>query len=363
VRTLHRAYKLEEAQKWKSAVQLFDNPDISYLPEYCRIFELEGWGTACLFFYQDEGESAIYPFFLRSINNLPGFQHLDKSFYDISSPYGYGGPLFSSFQEPFLKGFEKCFQGFCREMNVVTEFVRFHPLLENHLPLRNSYLDIEKVKPVVILDLGQTEAEIWAGYKYSNRKNIKKARRSGLEVLFEEHPQHFPQFFDIYRDTMARRNARSFYRFSEKFFWEIHKTLQNNYIYAHVLKDGKVISTELLLYNRRFIHSFLGGTFPEYYPLRPNNLLKHEIILWAQNKGMRYFILGGGYKETDGIFEYKCAFSPTGIRDFFVGKGIHNYETFKFLEETGIKQKRVNPGTRYFPSYRSEYSSEGVDDL
>ncbi|MDD2496745.1 MAG: GNAT family N-acetyltransferase [Desulfitobacteriaceae bacterium] len=319
---MYWVYDLKISDKWVKALNRFPSLDIFYDPEYCSIFQEEGEGKAQLFLCEKNNDWMIYPFFLRRINDLSFLQNkLPQSYFDIVSPYGYSGPVVSTPSEPdIFNYFLEQFSNYCMKNNIVTEFIRFHPLLENHCYHWEGYLEIERAKSLIILDLSCSEEEIWAGYKYNNRKNIRKASREGLEILIEEGVDRFPQFFDIYLKTMDRRKAKPFYYFSQSFFHNIHQKMSGRFVYVFALKNGKPVSAELLLFNNKCIHYFLGGTLSEYYYCRPNNFLKHQIILWAKARGIKYFILGGGYEEDDGIFHYKRSFAPDGVKDFFIGK-------------------------------------------
>jgi len=122
-------------------------------------------------------------------------------------------------------------------------------------------------------------------------------------------------------------------------------------LYAHTLKEGRIISTELLLYNQTYIHSFLGGTLEQFFEYRPNNILKHEVIRWAKSRGISYFLLGGGYREGDGIFRYKRSFARNGVLDFYIGKKVHDHEAVIMLEEL-MATKVPRESESYFPGYR-----------
>lgn len=176
----------------------------------------------------------------------------------------------------------------------------------------------------------------------------KKALREGVSVTIESSPRHFAEFMNIYRQTMDRNQADRFYYFSLDFFNRLHQGMQNRYVYAQAWLHGKIVSTELLIYNQHYVHSFLGGTLAEYFPYRPNNLLKHEVIKWARKQGIRYFILGGGRSDDDGIFKYKSTFSGD-IAGYFIGKKIHNREAV--AEITGALSQ-ADTGVDFFPPYR-----------
>ncbi|MCL6561056.1 MAG: GNAT family N-acetyltransferase, partial [Firmicutes bacterium] len=291
----YHVLSLQDREQWLQELENLKElcPDLHYRPEYCGLFR--GQGEARLFVYREGTASVVYPFLLRKVNLISGLEGaLGQDLYDITSPYGYGGPLASpAAAESVWDNFYRCFVQYCKKNDIITEFIRFHPLLGNHRLLTN-HVEVERVSSVVCVDLKGSDEEIWSGYERNNRKNIKKAYREGLEVILEETPAHFTDFITIYHQTMLRNRAGEFYFFSGDFYDRIHKELKGHFLYAHTLRGGRVISTELLLYNETYIHSFLGGTLDEFFEYRPNNILKHEVIKWAKKKGIKYFLLGGG---------------------------------------------------------------------
>lgn len=343
---------LEDREQWSRELESMRgvNPDLHYRSEYCALFG--EWGEARLFIYREGAAMVIYPFLLRKVNLIPVFEgKLGQDLYDLTSPYGYGGPLVSGeANKKVISNFYHAFAKYCVANRIITEFIRFHPLLGNQ-DLLKEHVEVQRIAPVICVNLRLTEEEIWAGYERNNRKNIKKAYREGLEVILEEMPDHSNDFISIYHHTLTRNQAGEFYFFSDQFYQRLHRELRGHYLYAHTLKDGRIISTELLLYNETYIHSFLGGTLEQYYQYRPNNILKHEIIKWAKSRSIKYFLLGGGYLGEDGIFRYKRSFACAGVYDFYVGKKVHNHEAVRMLENM-MAATKPRENKDYFPSYR-----------
>ena len=54
-------------------------------------------------------------------------------------------------------------------------------------------------------------------------------------------------------------------------------------------------------------------------------------------------MLGGGVAMRDGIFKYKKSFGKNGVRDFFIGKRIHNQDIYNLLCRTW---ERKNPAKK-----------------
>lgn len=337
---------LAESEQWTNLLQKVAAFDIHYEPGYYRVFE--GDDQARLFVYRQDDNFVIYPFLIRKVDQS-GEIPAGENYFDITSPYGYGGPLASPGADgQTFRNFYKSFEQFCLDSKIISEFIRFHPLILNHEHTA-GYVEAERNSAVVYLDLSKTEEQIRSGYDYSNRKNIKKAIRSGVTVIIDHTPRFFSDFSAIYRHTMDRNNSRDFYCFPDSFFDKIHRFLDGNYLYAHAFLEGKLISTELLLCGRTFMHSFLGGTLAEYFSFRPNNLLKHEVILWAKKRGLKVFILGGGQSDDDGIFRYKKTFAKDSLTNYYIGKKIHDQDTVRRL--TGLTDGEQKQKA-FFPPYR-----------
>ena len=107
-------------------------------------------------------------------------------------------------------------------------------------------------------------------------------------------------------------------------------------------------------FSANHLYSFLGGTLAEAFAERPNDLLKHEIILWGRQAGKRAFVLGGGFAPDDGIYRYKKSFAPNGSAPFCVGRRIHNAAAYTRLIESRRRwQSGWAPRNGYFPEYRA----------
>ena len=75
------------------------------------------------FIYSEGGELFYYPFHLGRIAGT--------DYFDIQSAYAYGGPLSSTGAADFLTRAWQHHLSWCQNNNILAEFVRFHPWLEN----------------------------------------------------------------------------------------------------------------------------------------------------------------------------------------------------------------------------------------
>ena len=107
-----REIQIHERELWDATVKDFENYDVFYLNGYAQAFEDEGEGRPALI-YTEWGETrGINVILKRDIAECPFFQGIleKKRYFDLSSPYGYGGFLFKGDPQNFrmiLKEYEE----------------------------------------------------------------------------------------------------------------------------------------------------------------------------------------------------------------------------------------------------------------
>ncbi|PKO98503.1 MAG: hypothetical protein CVU13_10115 [Bacteroidetes bacterium HGW-Bacteroidetes-8] len=294
--------------------------DVYFKPEYYNLYEHRGDGRAQCFVYENSGSIVLYPFLLNSVNKL-GYE-LEEEYYDIQGAYGYNGIITNNGSNNFLTKFFTQFDIFCKENNIIAEFLRINPLLSNPLVQRPNFLLIHDRENIYLNLLSDSIFE--TDFAYSTRKNIRKAINNGL--IFEcvngsaISDTQLHSFHEIYRDTMKRNNADAYYYFDTDFFRKISQQLKDKALFVFVSYAGVNISCELVLLGSSIAYSFLGGTLNNYYQLRPNDFLKYNTINALKKLGYKYFLLGGG---PEGVLRYKKTFSINGSIPFYIGKKVH----------------------------------------
>jgi hypothetical protein len=306
--------------------------DVYYTPDYYSVYEKNSGSRAKCFIYRENENIFLYPFLITEIDKK--LCASGESWFDIEGAYGYNGPLCNSANEAFIHNAHTAFREQCIQNRVIAEFTRFNPVLKNHL--HAGYMTVMLANQNIVLDLSIPDIRMEA-YEHSTRKNINKAERSGLTARYVS-GQNIPKeemaaFLEIYYDTMKRNNALGQYYFSEKYFDDLSNSLSDNALFFFTLAENKIVSCELVLKGQETGYSFLGGTLPDYFSLRANDILKHHIILTLKEKGLRYFCLGGGTTPNDGIFKYKKCFAKNGAVDFFIGKKIYNEAAYNSVVE------------------------------
>jgi len=298
-----------------------------------------------LFYYPTEFGTLIYPYLRRRI---PG-----TLFEDITTPYGYGGPSFKGIWSlDQIREARERFERYCNETGIVTETVRFHPLLHNQELGQYWCHQTEILQPTVTLELTDPFEMIESDFSQMTRRNIRKARREGVTIRLGR-PEEYRDFAHLYQMTMDKHQADARYYFDQTYFDHFADGRINNVLLL-AEHDGRIIAGCIVLTGRQFAHYHLGASDPASLVLRPNHLLFAEMIRWAKQAGFQALHLGGGTtrSNTDSWLGYKRSFSAN--QTFFgLGTSILDATIYERLTRQFERQHPETQMGHWFPLYRT----------
>ena len=342
----------EERAAWLDLWRRWPGREVQAHPDYVRLFARPA-DRALAATRGPGGPDAgvLYPFILRPLA-AEAWAADDEPARDLVTPYGYGGPFAWGAAREDAPAFWDDFEGWAAAQQVATSFARLSLFPDQLLAWRGEIADR---MPNVVRSLDLAPEALWMDYAHKVRKNVKRARREGLEVELDEAGARLEGFLEIYYATMDRRDAARGYYFPREFFEAIVRDLRGHYLFVHVLDQGLLVSTELVLCSARHLYSFLGGTLPEAFPKRANDLLKHAVHTWGPGAGKAAYVLGGGYGGPDGIFRYKLSFAPGGEVSFRVATATHDPAAVERLvaARRAHEGPEWSPGESWFPPYRA----------
>ena len=300
-----------------------EKQDIYFTRQYCCLSQQLVRGEAQLFVYEKGENFILYPFIKRPIQNMK----LDKVYYDIETPYGYGGPIIKYEDSILIHDFESAFLEFCLKENIIAEFIRFHPLLKNELFFQEN-VEILHNRTTVWLDLKKNLDDIWKQEISSTCRNrIRKCEKNGLEVEISD---NYDEFVEIYNQTMHKVGAGEFYFFDKQYYDGIRNN--PNCILMRGTQNKAVLAGAIFMKYKDYFHFHLGGSKREFLKLAPNNILMWSAIKYAKLCGCKKMHFGGGLTDSkeDSLFRFKSTFSSS-CADFYIGKRVHNREIYKKL--------------------------------
>ncbi len=359
----HNVSNQQDEERYNSVLQEFSNSNIFYSLQYCNYCDDS---DLSYFVLRKNGEiKVLMPICFHKIN-LPTLDNIPL--YDVSSPYGYSGPLFNNTSDQDIKTFWSKVDKWYKKNNIVTEFIRFN-LENNHLHYSGHLIpSLSNIKGVI-----SDFATLWVNLKQKVRNNYRKAEKNLL--TFEINTGLISQeiiddFYHIYIKTMERNAATKNFFYPKSYFENLIKYNENKVLIAIVNKGNTPISVEFIINNEDILYSYLGGTLSEYFETRPNDFLKIEVIKWAIKNNKSYYVLGGGRKDFDGLYQYKKAYFPKDNDViFYTGRKIINekiyYDLLKNIEVeyTDTNSLLLN-SNKYFPIYNEvKNSNDKINEL
>lgn len=357
---------MEEKEKWDSLVRSFPNYDVYYLSGYAKAFQLHGDGEPILFYYENHGLRAINVVMKRDIKQNKYYRNfsLNGLYYDIATPYGYGGLLLEGeINETSKACFDDEYTSYCQRAGIISEFVRFHPILNNCDAVSDLY-KVTRLGKTVSMTM-ESRDQIWSDMAHPHRNRVRKAQEAGVEVYWAQSADRYETFIPLYNDTMNKVSAKDYYFFKPDFYHSVLHDLRYNAMVFSAVYQGITIAMAIILFANRQMHCHLTGSIKEYQYLSPTNLLFYEAACWGYENGFHTFHLGGGLgSANDSLYDFKYKFNKKSDHTFAIGEKIFDAAKYSQLVELRSSQVvKIRPDgmpdlpsdaeTSYFPKYRT----------
>ncbi len=320
--------------------------DIHFTFDYNFLYEKNGDGEIKLFVFQKNEQIYFYPFLLREIV-LNGRK---TEYKDIETVYGYTGPISSTDELTFLKEADTAFLDYCKSENVITEFIRFNPLLQNQQIVEwNSSIKLIALRDYVVIDLKLSEQELFSSYDSTNRNKIRKSQKAGVQIELDHTCNSFSNFETIYLENMKRINASQIYFFSKEFFEGLKQLAIKSGVVINAKLDEEIIGATVFFKSNHYSHYFLSSANEVGRRNAVSNLMLHHGAMWAKENGAEQMHIGGGVTAelNDPLLAFKKSFSEKTVK-FYIGKRIHNASAYEEIVSTWDKEN---------PEYSLKYKS------
>jgi len=323
---------------YREALTIFDGFDAalqapSLHPDYIISDASRDLSLKPVFFAHRSGPDFFYHGFHRTA--VPG-----TALFDIQSPYGYGGPIASTAHPEFLAEAWQAYQSWCIQNDVLAEFIRFHPLLENWKYYQG---EVGVDRQTVWIDL--TVPDLLMTYGSRVRTAVRKGINNNLQVVWEKNESALHAFIGLYYQAMRELNTGRFYLFPETYFTELARWDHTHLALCKYHQE--IVAGALFLEQEDFLEYHLSAATDGGNKLCATNLLIHEAAIFGQQRGCRYLHLGGG---TDGRPDNSLLFFKSGFSKarslFKIGKMVHLpgiYQRMRqdWLEKDGQQANRI----------------------
>lgn len=326
--------------------------DIYFEPKYGKLYEKMENGESKFYEFSNEYGSITSLFIKRKI---PISLASGETYFDITTPYGYGGPMIQEVvkgkKQELVESFSEDFSKYCLENNIVSEFVRFHPVFENENFFKELY-EVEYLRKTIGTNLEIYDDPFQEEFSKSARKNVRRSLRKGVSYEINEKPDSIDEFLDIYYSTMDRNEADNYYYFSEEYFKSCLELFPENILIVKALFEEETIAMGFYFVYKNFIHTHLSGTLSEHLKLSPAYVLRYALVEWGKENGYHLIHHGGATTndENDGLLHFKKGFGQHTEFDFSVGRKIWNKDVYDKL----CAEVNADKNSDFFPAYRSE---------
>ena len=320
------------------------------------IYFTRAWGEVNKLIEPGEPQEYVYQSELGCIRNLFIKREIPQrvegeQYYDIASPYGYGGPYIEQCpegkKEELLADYKDAFGQYCRENRIVSEFIRFHPIVNNGKDF-SSICEARCIRHTVGTSL-ESDDPVADEFSKSARKTVRRAMKDGVGWRVTKGPRDVSGFVEIYYSTMDRDHARENYYFPPTYFEKCLELFGNDVLFVEAIYQEKTIAAGFYLCSGDTIHAHLSGTLQEYLHLSPAYIIKYATAVWGKEHGYRWIHYGGGTSNSpdDPLFLFKSKFTKNTFFDFYVGRVIWDEAVYdRLVEMTG------KADSEFFPKYR-----------
>lgn len=335
---------LEERGKWIDLIRRARSYDFYHSWTYHSLDNSKG--NVLMFVYEEGPDFIAIPLIKRSIP--------DSEYYDMSSVYGYSGPVsnleFKDLNPDFTGRFKKAFLDFLEEEKVVTIFSRLNPFFDQAAILE-PFGGLVANGKVVVFDLGLSIEMQRQNYHGGVLRKIRKLREKGYYVKEGGTDEDIKNFVSIYTSNMLRVDASETYYFDEPYFKALLRADEFDARLVFVYdKDNYPVCGAIVVHTNGIMQAHLLGTRTAWLADSPAKLLTEEITILGREMGAKYYNLGGGlgFKE-DSLFLWKTNFSSLTFE----------YQTWRFVADPEaynslLLQQEIDPliEVDFFPLYR-----------
>ncbi|MCO4096708.1 GNAT family N-acetyltransferase [Macrococcoides canis] len=336
-------------EEWDTIINNSKQTDIYHEWGYVNSYKINGDGEPLLFTFINDETEIINVVLKRDIHEEERLSSVKPNkLFDLISPYGYGGTLIDTENEDDINEYFFKYEKYCKKNNIISEFVRFHPI-QNSIPLVESAYEIIKLGEVVALDLS-SEDTVWSNIQSRMRSKIRSSLKNDVEIFFSNDISLLDRFIEIYEETMHKNNALDYYFFKREYYESLLKGLPYNLLFCYAKHEGEIISMAMMFLGNDIIHYHLSGTDQKFNKLAPNNAVILSTAIWGVRNKFKYFHLGGGLgSAVDDLLSYKKKFNKNSDFRFSIGKKIFNQEKYDEL----VSERNFDEQQGFFPEYRA----------
>jgi hypothetical protein len=204
-------------------------------------------------------------------------------------------------------------------------------IIKNNL---NNYYDNKN--NLYLLTLEKSLDEIYSSFNSNLKRKIKLSSKLNVKAS-----QKFDinEFFDLYHKNLERLNLKNKPIYNLNSLKFLLNNCKKKLIYCAYIND-KLCCSVVILYNQNYSEYLTSLSLKDHNHL--TGFLLFESIKFLKSMNIKYFNLGGGVKNVNGIENFKKSFGF---------ETIDQYQTKLILDEDSYLKETKNLSSEYFPKF------------
>lgn len=276
-------------------------------------------------------------------------------FYDLITPFIYGGPVIEGCREEdkwdLINDFQNEFKKYCQENNIVSEFIRFHPLLFNSMDFLFCY-ELDYVEDSRGIEISRHSNPIAKGFSVGAIAKVLEAFKSGLDYeIFTEKERigDFSRFLTKVQNSKENK--------SPQYIEFCKDLLEDQLIFVEVKFDGEVVGMSVNILTDKVLTTHLFVTDRTGDSLDAAFVLHYGLTVWCRNNGIELIHLAGNWiqKNAEENASFRNNFGVLSDYKYCIGRKIWNEEVYEEL----CDKARIKRYVDYFPAYRVDERVQG----
>lgn len=220
-----------------------------------------------------------------------------------------GGPLARDNDRKIIS---VLFEAYKKQLPFKTIYSEIRPIYE--MNCMNGFGWARKGHYNLVLGVEKTKVELFEQMHKERRRNVNQAIKAGLTFRELEYPEEIHEVVRLIAQTYQRKHVPISYL---NIFDKVRQLMHE---YAHFFgcftAEGQMIAGQVRLCYGDLVYAWFAGSDEKFFKLRPNDFLMWNVIVWAHEKGYKWFDFGGGGEP--GV-EY-------GVRDYKLKYGCEMYD-------------------------------------
>ncbi len=267
----------------------------------------------------------------------------DETYYELATPFTYGGPVILSCQEgrrwELAAAFTRAFRVYCLQHNIVSEKIRFHPVLGNAADFAGCY-DMEWIGETTAIDL-RVKNPVCDEFTAQCKKRLFKALENGVDSHVSVGSGNAGHFAELYRSIAIHHPSLKDGLNKHQLAKCIDK-LSGDFVVTEALYKDRTIAVSLSRLSSGVLQPELSAVLPGFAHLSPEAVLQYGLTCWGKKRGADFIHLGeNAFTDNDSV-TYNEQSSRSKRFNFWTGRKIWNREAYDKLCAAARRMPEIN---------------------